>query len=113
LSFYSLPENLFHDEGVDLFVNGHEHNYERNWPTYKNKTSQSNTNPTATIYIVTGAAGSKELHEPFTRVQPARSALRSNTFGYSRMYIHNASHIHWQQAGSINRHELYVSINRH
>jgi hypothetical protein len=75
LGLYSL-EKLFHEEGVDLFVNGHEHNYERNWPTYKNKTSQSNTNPSATIYIVTGAAGSHELHEPFTRPQPARSAFR-------------------------------------
>jgi len=30
------------EQGVDLFLNGHEHNYERVWPTYKNKTEQSN-----------------------------------------------------------------------
>ena len=66
-------------------------------PTDKNMCQQSNTNPNSTIYIVTGAAGCGELHEPFTRPQPPRSAFRSNTFGYSRMYIHNASHIRWQQ----------------
>ena len=67
------------------------------WPTYQDKTDMSNIDPKATIYIVTGAAGCSEMHEPFTKPQPPRSAFRSNTFGYSRMYIHNASHIHWQQ----------------
>lgn len=90
-------EKLLFEQGVDLFVNGHEHNYERIWPTYLNKTTQSNVEPNAPIYIVTGAAGCKELHEPFTRPQPPRSAFRSNTFGYSKMTIHNHSHIRWQQ----------------
>jgi len=90
-------EKLLFEQGVDLFVNGHEHNYERMWPTYLNKTTQSNVEPKAPIYIVTGAAGCRELHEPFTRAQPPRSAFRSNTFGYSKMSIHNASHIRWQQ----------------
>lgn len=115
-------EDLFMDNGVDFFLNGHEHasaqarikkkcgsilpltfthsllqNYERNYPTYQNKTDQSNINPKAPIYIVTGAAGCNELHEPFTRSQPSRSAFRSNNFGYSRFIVHNASHVHWQQ----------------
>eukprot|EP00656_Telonema_subtile_P000801 TRINITY_DN10378_c0_g1_i1.p1 TRINITY_DN10378_c0_g1~~TRINITY_DN10378_c0_g1_i1.p1 ORF type:complete len:196 (-),score=58.37 TRINITY_DN10378_c0_g1_i1:261-848(-) len=49
------------------------------------------------IYIVSGAAGNNEMHEPFTRVQPSWSAFRANTFGYSRMVVYNSSHIHWQQ----------------
>ena len=93
---YGLEE-LFMQQGVDFFFNGHEHNYERNWPTYRNKTEQSNVDPKAPIYIVTGAAGCRELHEPFSRKQPARSAFRSNNFGYSRFIIHNSSHVHWQQ----------------
>jgi len=93
---YGLEE-LFMDYGVDFFLNGHEHNYERNWPTYKNKSVASNIEPKAPIYIVTGAAGCSELHEPFVLEQPARSAFRSNNFGYSRFIIHNASHARWQQ----------------
>ena len=76
---------------------GHEHNYERNWPTYRGKSTQSNHAPKAPIYIVTGAAGCTELHEPFTRKQPGRSAFRSNNFGYSRFIVHNRTHAHWQQ----------------
>ena len=90
-------EDVFFDQGVDLYLNGHEHDYERNWPTYQFKTDQSNLDPKATIYIVTGAAGCSEMHEPFTKPQPPRSAFRSNTFGYSKMWIYNATHIQWQQ----------------
>ena len=51
----------------------------------------------APIYIVEGCAGDSEGHEPFTRAQPAYSAFRSNTFGYSRMTVYNASHLLWEQ----------------
>jgi len=83
--------------GVDFFINGHEHNYERSYPLYQNRSDRSNLNPKATIYIVSGAAGNSELHEPFTLAQPHWSAYRSNSFGYSRMFVYNATHIHWQQ----------------
>lgn len=46
---------------------------------------------------VSGAAGCSEMHEPFTKPQPPRSAFRSNTFGYSKLWIHNATHVRWQQ----------------
>eukprot|EP01060_Flectonema_neradi_P015431 TRINITY_DN22020_c0_g1_i1.p1 TRINITY_DN22020_c0_g1~~TRINITY_DN22020_c0_g1_i1.p1 ORF type:complete len:577 (+),score=70.65 TRINITY_DN22020_c0_g1_i1:139-1869(+) len=90
-------EDLFFRHGVDLYLNGHEHNYERNWPTYKGFAQQSNTNPNATIYIVTGAAGNGEMHEPFELPQPPRSAVRSNVFGYSKLTIFNSSHIYFEQ----------------
>jgi hypothetical protein len=90
-------EELFFKYGVDFWINGHEHDYERSFPMYKNASDQSNLNPKGTIYVVTGAAGSHELHEPFTRPQPPWSAFRSNSFGYSKIYVHNASHLQWQQ----------------
>lgn len=93
---YGMEDVLF-KHGVDFFINGHEHDYERSWPVYQGKSDQSNVDPKGTIYVVTGAAGSSELHEPFTREQPEWSAYRSNTFGYSKMHIHNKTHLHWQQ----------------
>lgn len=92
-------EELFFDQGVDLWLNGHEHNYERSWPVYHHLSDDSNVDPKATIYIVSGAAGCHELHEPFARPQPNYTAFRSNTFGYSRMWLHNATHLRWQQVG--------------
>jgi hypothetical protein len=90
-------EDLFFSRGVDLYINGHEHDYERNYPTYRGNAHQSNVDPKATVYIVTGAAGCDELHEPFTRPQPPRSAFRSNNFGFSQMIVHNHTHLQFQQ----------------
>ena len=92
----ALEQTLF-DYGVDLFVNGHEHNYERTYPVFKSKSDRSNVNPKATLYVVSGAAGSQEMHEPFTKPQPEWSAFRSNSFSYSRVLVHNYTHLHWQQ----------------
>ena len=50
-----------------------------------------------TVNIITGSAGCKEQHEPFTLPQPPYTAFRSNTYGYSRMFIHNDTHLEWQQ----------------
>ena len=105
-------ETLFAKHKVDLFINGHEHDYERNYPVYQSKlaTPPSSgapggnasapevvTDPAATIYIVEGCAGDVEHHEPFTRAQPAYSAYRSNTYGYGRMTVYNATHMLWEQ----------------
>ena len=73
---HTLTRTHFFRWHCNRFLNGHEHNYERNWPVYKFSTDQSNVEPKAPIYIVTGAAGCTELHEPFTRPQPPRSAFR-------------------------------------
>ena len=95
-----MLEPIFFEYGVDFWINGHEHSYERSFPVYKNKSDRSNEDPKATIYIVTGAAGCSEMHEGFTRVAPTWSAFRSNTFGYSRMIVHNSTHVHWQQVST-------------
>eukprot|EP00657_Telonema_sp_P-1_P011888 TRINITY_DN7627_c0_g1_i1.p1 TRINITY_DN7627_c0_g1~~TRINITY_DN7627_c0_g1_i1.p1 ORF type:complete len:108 (+),score=19.94 TRINITY_DN7627_c0_g1_i1:337-660(+) len=59
-------EPLLMKYGVDFFINGHEHNYERSYPLYLGKSDRSNVDPKAPIYIVSGAAGNNEMHEPFT-----------------------------------------------
>jgi len=105
-------EALFMRYGVDVWVNGHEHDYERNGPTFQHalvtpsssgapggnaSNPQVYVDPQAPVYIVEGCAGDREDHEPFTRAQPAYSAFRSNTYGYSRMTVYNASHLLWEQ----------------
>ena len=100
-------EQLFYEHGVDLFINGHEHNYERMYdvapawdaasPWESGKTTRATVDMPATTYIVTGDAGNDENHEPFTRDAPARTALRTDAYGFSRMDVHNATHLHWQQ----------------
>ena len=99
-TLYGMEDLLF-KYGVDLFVNGHEHDYERSWPVYNGTSDQSNIDPKGTIYIVSGSAGSVELHEPFTRPQPEWSAFRTNTFGYSRMFVRDLRDLEEKKGGNI------------
>jgi hypothetical protein len=104
-------EALLNKYRVDVFFNGHEHDYERNYPTYNfsRATAPSGGAPggnssapevivdaAAPVYIVSGCAGDKEHHEPFTRPQPEYSAFRSNTYGYGRLTIYNATALLWE-----------------
>eukprot|EP01063_Lacrimia_lanifica_P008922 TRINITY_DN15998_c0_g1_i1.p1 TRINITY_DN15998_c0_g1~~TRINITY_DN15998_c0_g1_i1.p1 ORF type:complete len:573 (+),score=191.29 TRINITY_DN15998_c0_g1_i1:72-1790(+) len=90
-------EELLYRYGVDLFVNGHEHDYERTYPLAFGYHEAGYVNPNATVYVVNGGAGNQEIHDPFTKDPPSWSAFRANTFSYSRVLIHNATHLQWQQ----------------
>lgn len=73
-------EELFHKYGVDLYVAGHEHSYERIYPTYRNKVMSTNyDNPAATAYLVPGAGGCIEGLSPWeNNPAPSWSAYRFN-----------------------------------
>jgi len=105
-------EALFKKHGVDLWINGHEHDFERHYAVYNGKLATGPSggkpggnasnpevivNAVAPVYIVEGCAGDVEHHEPFTRPQPPYSAFRSNTYGYGRMTVYNATTLLFEQ----------------
>ena len=95
-------EELAYQFKIDIVIFGHEHNYERMYAIYQNKTITKEINgfmynPSAPVNIVTGSAGSKEYKEPFDRPQPDLTAFRTTGFSYSRMTIYNDSAILWEQ----------------
>lgn len=58
-------EDLFHAQGVDLIIQGHEHSYERLWPVYNFKVLAYNYHdPQAPVHIISGAAGCSEGGDP-------------------------------------------------
>ena len=83
-------EPLFIKHGVDLFLCGHEHNYESIWPTRNSVPTATNfDSPAATVYVVEGAGGAPALDlfggpAPFTRKQ-------DSSWGFGRVTIVNAS----------------------
>jgi predicted phosphodiesterase len=85
-------EDLFYKYGVDLFLTGHVHAYERMYPTYANSaTSQDYNNPTATTYVIAGAAGnteglSNDKNSSWNSPSPNWSAHRyGEGFGYGML----------------------------
>merc|ERR1711933_48117 len=90
----------FFEYGVDFHFAGHEHNYERMYDVYQNKSNQLTVNMTSTTYIVTGAPGTCEYNDQccsFYPNQPQWSAVRSLDYSYTRWHVYNQSHIHLQQ----------------
>jgi len=60
-------EPLFKQYGVDLYLAGHTHAYEREAPIYNNTIDPAGlNNPSSTWYIVNGAAGEITIPRHFT-----------------------------------------------
>eukprot|EP00128_Syssomonas_multiformis_P018375 Colp12_sorted_trinity150504_noHs@25682 len=97
-------EQLFHKYGVDIIFEGHQHSYERLWPTSNgivlNGTDPMNPyhNPRAPIHIITGAAGCEEDLSEFPAKPLAHwSAVRISDYGFGRVEIMNKTHAKWEQ----------------
>ena len=93
-------EGKFYVHGVDLYICGHQHNYERAFDVYISKTWKRTRNMRATTHILTGASGqylTSTMRKSFERPAEVWDAFRNSIFGYSRMDVMNATHLHWQQ----------------
>merc|ERR1712008_12830 len=94
-------EELFRKHNVDLAFWAHEHSYERTWPVFDNRVMNGThgpyVDPGATVHIVAVAAGCKEHHDAFKNQTASWSAIRSEAYGYGKLRVVNASHLHWQQ----------------
>ncbi|XP_054264808.1 acid phosphatase type 7-like [Macrosteles quadrilineatus] len=95
-------EDLFVKYGVDLEIWAHEHSYERLWPVYNHKVYNGSwehpyTNPGAPVHIITGSAGCDEKVDPFIKNPREWSAFRSSDYGYTRLQIHNSTHLYMEQ----------------
>ena len=93
-------ENILFEEGVDLYIAGHQHNYERSWPVYKGTAFHRNyINPKAPIHIVNGAMGYQYIVDDFKGLQPAWSAVRlcnKEKELYGKLEVLNSSHLAWE-----------------
>ncbi|KAI6233597.1 Purple acid phosphatase [Aphelenchoides fujianensis] len=91
---------LFYEQGVDLLIFAHEHTYERLWPVFNrivyNGTDNPNVDPPAPVHVLSGSAGCQEYTDTFAE-RGVWDAVRSSNYGFSRMHVFNATHLHWQQ----------------
>jgi len=99
-------EELFHTNGVDLAIEAHMHSYERLWPVYKARATAFNyTNPKSPVHIITGSAGCNEhfgwcvnmMRSSHAYWSAYRMWLPWFSRSYSRMIVHNDTHLEWQQ----------------
>ncbi|XP_065177983.1 acid phosphatase type 7-like [Sycon ciliatum] len=63
--FRGYIEDLLNLYRVDVYISGHNHQYERSYPVYNlTATAKDYVDPKAPVYIVDGAAGCKESIDP-------------------------------------------------
>lgn len=96
-------EPVFHQFGVDVVIEAHEHSYERLWPVYNYTVTQFDYfNPKAMVHLVTGAAGCNEgdgaCLNPILFKFGEWSAFHSSvegTYSYGHMRVYNSTHLYW------------------
>lgn len=89
-------EALFLEYGVDIYLAGHVHWYERMWPIANGTVTQQNyEEPTGIVHLVNGAAGNVEGHSHDTP-QPYTALIDDTDFGYSKLSVLNRTAIQWQ-----------------
>lgn len=83
--------------GVDLAIFGHVHNYQRFNPIKFNVTDPKGlSNPDAPWYIINGAAGHYDGMDSFDTENPFPEAYKfgfDNTYGWSKLIVHNETHL--------------------
>lgn len=97
-------EPLFTLYGVDLYINGHVHNYQRTAPVYQGiVTSRSSYGdvymyPKSPIYITTGGPGSDDTNSKIDWTDaPDWLIAGEEDFSFSILNIYNQTHLYWEQ----------------
>ena len=97
-------EDIVYENGVDLYIAGHLHNYERNSPIYKNETVKSDyddfhthINAKAPVYILSGVAGNNhKKNDPLSTTPALWSRVRSLDYGVARLKVFNSSALYFE-----------------
>ena len=99
-------EEIFYEYGVDFYVAGHVHAYERHFPVYKDKCRQKDyLYPKAPAHIVVGSAGNTEGHTKLNSRKPAYVAHRNmKDYGYGELKIYNATTAEWRYIAATTGH---------
>ncbi|KAK7102074.1 hypothetical protein V1264_020356 [Littorina saxatilis] len=105
----SKLEDLFYEEGVDLYISGHQHNYERSWPLYRGKAFQQGyKNPKAPVHIVNGAMGYQYIAETIVKAKSwsAFSSSDPRKELYGKLEVLNSSHLMWDVYDASNNEDI-------
>eukprot|EP00294_Goniomonas_avonlea_P001143 CAMPEP_0114558672 /NCGR_PEP_ID=MMETSP0114-20121206/10510_1 /TAXON_ID=31324 /ORGANISM="Goniomonas sp, Strain m" /LENGTH=532 /DNA_ID=CAMNT_0001744085 /DNA_START=8 /DNA_END=1606 /DNA_ORIENTATION=+ len=121
-------EPLFNKYGVDVYLSGHMHMYERMFPIVANGTVDMASvhhapsgsgaqylNPNGTVHLVQGTGGAF-VHERFVSPAPAWSATHDNRYGMARMRVESASELVYtfmDVAGDTVVDELILHVDNH
>ena len=95
----SMPgvEKLFLKYGVDIYLNGHDHIYERILPMNDGKIQRGKKgdyiDPNGMVHLTTGSAGCYLNTPPMNPTPPEYNVMLSREFSYTRLRAYNRTHL--------------------
>jgi len=91
-------EGLLRKYKVDLFLAGHVHAYERQYPVYNATRMGTYADPGATVHMVVGTGGDTEGHQSYDgKPRPSWHAEDNDTdFGFGVLKVTDAKTLSWQ-----------------
>lgn len=96
-------EDFFYSQGVDIYLSGHVHNYERMAAIHHNQTIASDyddqhrhVNPNAPIFILCGYPGNNHIPARVSSTPQPWSRFSTNVYGFGKMWVYNKTHIYWE-----------------
>jgi hypothetical protein len=107
--FFDPLEKILNDGGVDIYVTGHSHGYQRTLPLRRTKVEAGCMAANRTLYVdctamttlVVGSAGNKEGIS-YGTAGATRITTFIGEFGYGVFNVWNQSHIHWVWTATAN-----------
>ena len=84
-----------------MYFTGHIHMYERSYPVMKGLVENSYINPKGVVHINTGNSGGRNGFENGPEANFTAMRL-TDTPCYTRLLIHNATHLRFEQAHNDN-----------
>jgi hypothetical protein len=90
-------EPLLERYQVDMYFTGHIHMYERSLPVMRGQVEQSYHNPKDVVHINTGNSGGRNGFEDGPAANFTAMRL-TDVPCYTWLLIHNATHLHFEQA---------------
>lgn len=95
-------EGLFKQYNVDIYINGHVHNYQRTTPVYQGTATSSSTNyyinAKSTLYVTTGGSGSDGSNSKIDWTDaPNWLVAGEEDFSFSVLKVYNKTHLYWEQ----------------
>jgi len=98
-------EGLFHKYGVDLYIAGHKHAYQRTYPVLNNTIANSYTNPPYPVHLIVGGAGCDEMTNVTATAPLADPAWIADAdlthYGMGILDV-NSTALHWRWFESLN-----------
>lgn len=94
--FVKTYEPLLKKYGVNFFLTGHSHHYQRTTPMYDNQVVTKGT-----IHLLVGVGGYELIGDRWNGWPKWLVSRQGNILGYAQFWVKNATSIYWEHLSAV------------